>query len=178
MAKSRKVIVRQYATAAFEAAVEGWLQPLKHVAQALQEQPDMLQALQSMAEPFAQKKAILDGLIPPATPEPVRNFLYLLLEERRLNHLEEILDEFVRLAKPEKAGPVARIVTAIPLNREEQAALEERLRNRFGAGLQFAYEVDPAILGGVHVQVGDVVIDGSLAGKLQHLRERLTADRL
>ncbi|MGQ9586455.1 MAG: ATP synthase F1 subunit delta [Anaerolineae bacterium] len=178
MAKSRKEVIHQYAIAAFEAAIEGWLRPLERVAQALQEQPDTLQALQSIAEPFSKKKAILDGLVPPETSESVRNFLYLLLQERRLHHLGEILDEFERLARPEKAGPVARIVTAIPLNREEQGALEERLRGRFGAGLQFAYEVDPAILGGVYVQVGDVVIDGSLAGKLQHLRERLVADRL
>lgn len=174
--KSKKEAIREYASAAFEAAIGAWLQPLSRVADALEGDPDLLPTLQNPAAPFEERKQVLDGVIPPGTLEPVRNFLYLLLEDRQLSRLPEVIREFLRLAKPEEAGPVAQVVTAVPLNGEEQAALEGRLRDRFGQGLRFAYKVDPSILGGVYVQVGDVVIDGSLAGRLGRLREQLVAD--
>ncbi|MGQ9568375.1 MAG: ATP synthase F1 subunit delta [Anaerolineae bacterium] len=174
--KSRKEAIREYASAAFEAAIDGWLKPLSHVANALEGNPDLLPALQNPAASFEERKRVLDGVIPSETQEAVRNFLYVLLEDRQLPRLSEILQEFLRLARPEEAGPVAHVVTAVPLNSEEQAALEGRLRARFGEELRFAYKVDPSILGGVYVQVGDVVIDGSLAGRLGRLRELLASD--
>lgn len=174
--KRTSEVVKEYASAAFEAAIGAWLEPLHQVQAALEENPDLLLALQSPTAPFEERKQVLDSLIPPETLQQVRNFLYLLLEDRQISHLEEVIREFLRLAKPEEAGPVARVVTAVPLNAEEQAALEKRLRARFGDGLRFTYKVDPAILGGVYVQVGDVVIDGSLAGRLGRLREELSTD--
>jgi len=176
MVKSKKHIVREYAAAAFEAAIKTWQRPLESVVNTLRQNPDTLQELESPAEPFERRRDVLDRLIPPETSEQVCNFLYLLLQERRLGHLEEILGEFVRLAKPEEAGPIARVVTAVPLNDEERATLEGRLQTRFGADLRLDYRVDPSILGGVFIRVGDVVIDGSLTGRLQRLREQLAAD--
>jgi len=176
MVKSKKDIVREYAAAVFETAIETWQRPLESVVNALRENPDTLQELQSPAEPFEKRRSVLDRLIPPETSKQVRNFLYLLLQERRLGHLEEILGEFIRLAKPEEAGPIARVVTAVPLNDEERATLEGRLQTRFGADLRLDCRVDPSILGGVFIRVGDVVIDGSLTGRLQRLREQLAAD--
>ncbi len=171
----KKEAIKAYASAAFEAAIGAWLEPLSHVADALEENPDLLPALQDPAAPFEERKRTLDAVIPLGTLEPVRNFLYTLLADRQLPRLREVLQEFLALAKPEEAGPVAQVVTAVPLNPEEQAALEGRLRDRFGEGLRFAYKVDPSILGGVYVQVGDVVIDGSLAGRLGRLREELAS---
>ncbi|MBU0492607.1 MAG: ATP synthase F1 subunit delta [Chloroflexi bacterium] len=67
----------------------------------------------------------------------------------------------------------ARATSAVPLTAEEQARLKTSLKQRFGRDLALALSVDPGILGGIVVQVGDVVIDGSLAGKLDALQEQL-----
>lgn len=72
-------------------------------------------------------------------------------------------------------GSEVRVKSAVPLTDDERATLESKLQARFGEALGFEYVVDPAVLGGVLVRVGDQIIDGSVAGKLAALREHLAA---
>jgi len=67
----------------------------------------------------------------------------------------------------------ARVTSALPLTEEEKATLASNLAARLGTEPQLEFDVDPAILGGLVLKVGDRVIDGSVAGKLEALRERL-----
>lgn len=67
----------------------------------------------------------------------------------------------------------AQVTTALPLSEEEKATLASNLTARLGIEPQLEFDVDPAILGGLVLKVGDRVIDGSVAGKLGALRERL-----
>lgn len=82
------------------------------------------------------------------------------------------------LAELEMAGRrtqvSADVTSAVPLTDAERNVLELRLRARFGDGLPISYRVDPAILGGLAVRVGDRYIDGSVAARLGQLRQRLT----
>ncbi len=73
----------------------------------------------------------------------------------------------------EALATTARVTSATPLTAEEQGRLKASLKRRFGQELALALTVDPRILGGLVVQVGDVVIDGSLAGKLDALQDQL-----
>ncbi len=70
-------------------------------------------------------------------------------------------------------GESAEITSALPLTGEEQEAVKRDLLSRLGAGASIAFRVDPAILGGLVVRVGDRVVDGSVAGQLQNLRQSL-----
>lgn len=67
----------------------------------------------------------------------------------------------------------AQVTSALPLSEEEKAVLLSNLTARLGTEPQLKFDVDPAILGGLVLKVGDRVIDGSVAGKLGALRERL-----
>lgn len=67
----------------------------------------------------------------------------------------------------------AQVTSALPLSEEEKATLASNLAAQLGAEPEMEFEVDPAILGGLLLKVGDRVIDGSVAGKLGALRERL-----
>ncbi len=80
----------------------------------------------------------------------------------------EVLPEGVGRAD----GPVV-VTSAIPLTEKEQATIRKELAARLGEQVQVAFEVDPQILGGLVVRVGDRVIDGSFAGQLEQLRETL-----
>jgi ATP synthase F1 delta subunit len=78
-----------------------------------------------------------------------------------------------RYAKREAIGATAKVTSAIALTDSEKNTLESKLRAQFGNDLSFDYTVDATILGGVVVRVGDKVIDGSVAGKLAALQEKL-----
>ena len=67
----------------------------------------------------------------------------------------------------------AEITTAIALHAHEKHALEAKLRHKFNRDLTFTYKVDPALLGGVVAKVGDRIIDGSLASRLNAMSETL-----
>jgi len=81
----------------------------------------------------------------------------------------QIIDE-AELAVGEKK---AQVTSALPFSEEEKATLASNLAARLGTEPQLEFDVDPAILGGLVLKVGDRVIDGSVAGKLEALRERL-----
>jgi len=81
----------------------------------------------------------------------------------------QIIDE-AELAVGERK---AQVTSALPLSEEEKATLASNLAAQLGAEPEMEFEVDPAILGGLVLKVGDRVIDGSAAGKLGALRERL-----
>ncbi len=80
----------------------------------------------------------------------------------------EVLPEGVERAD----GPVT-VTSAVPLTEAEQATIQKELAARLGEGVEISFQVDPQILGGLVVRVGDRVLDGSFAGQLEQLRETL-----
>ncbi|HJX38054.1 MAG TPA: ATP synthase F1 subunit delta [Anaerolineae bacterium] len=70
-----------------------------------------------------------------------------------------------------------KVRSAVPLTPDEQAALRAKLKDRFKQPLELRFEVDPSLLGGVSVRVGDQVIDGSVKGKLDALAQRMGSGR-
>jgi F-type H+-transporting ATPase subunit delta len=83
--------------------------------------------------------------------------------------------EFERIARQQAqaAGTVARVKSAVPLTKEERTILKERLRGRFGQEFLLHLQVDPALIGGLVIEVRDQSIDGSIASKLDALKEHL-----
>ncbi len=79
--------------------------------------------------------------------------------------------------RPTAPTLTVKVSSAVPLTKEEQAALRGKLEARFGQGLGLTFEVEPAVLGGVVVRVGDQMIDGSVKGKLDALAETLAQGR-
>lgn len=92
--------------------------------------------------------------------------------EADLKHLKATLDEIEKAGRKQRVD--ATVTSAVALTEAQREAIETRLRARFGADLPIAYRVDPAILGGVIVRVGDRYVDGSLATRLGQLRQTLT----
>lgn len=159
-----------YAQAIFQQATEDWLTPLRHVAGSTK--PADIEALDNPALPFSEKLKVLQRVLPPNASERFKNFMSLLASKNEAHLLPSIIDEFDRYAT-RGSLQAARTTSAVPLTDQEKAALEGKLRARYGADLAFEYVVDPSILGGVVVRMGDKVIDGSVSGKLSALREKL-----
>jgi ATP synthase F1 delta subunit len=91
--------------------------------------------------------------------------------------LEGVIADMTRLSTRGPEAQVARITSAVLLTPDEREAFRQRVHARFGSDVDLDFDVDPSILGGVVIQVGDKIIDGSVAGKLNSLHERLVSLR-
>jgi F-type H+-transporting ATPase subunit delta len=166
---------KDYAAAIYDLAFETWTRQLGSVQKALRTDAALRAALEDPAASTQEKLERLGQDLPERLGGDVRKFVGTLLEAGQLNQLDAILVEFEQLARREPERRLARVTSAVPLTADEQAALRARLVDRFGADLEFQFEVNPALIGGVHLRVGDQVIDGSVAGKLAVLRDQLAA---
>jgi F-type H+-transporting ATPase subunit delta len=164
---------RKYALAIFSQALEKWLSALNAVQSELAGNAALLASLEDSSRPFSQKQADLDKLIPAGTDQPVRNFLYTLLREDDMDLLADVIGELERMSRGGPQVQVARITTAVELSDEEKDQFRQKLRSKYGQNLDFVFSIDPGIYGGVIVQVGDQVIDGSISARLEALGQAL-----
>ncbi len=160
-----------YAQAILETVVEPWLHDLQTANRRLHEQ-DLIPWLDDPSADFSAKKARITTLLRDL-PLQVNNLVLLLMSRGDTHLLDATIAELERRSGGEMGLKVAHITSAVPLTAQEKAALERQLTSRYGQGLSLQYEVDPAILGGLVVRVGDQVTDGSVASKLAALREQL-----
>jgi F-type H+-transporting ATPase subunit delta len=161
-----------YAQAVFEKAMANWLTPLKTIAASLA-RSGSIEKLDDAGLAFPKKQELLHAVFPKDASPEVENFLFLLASKNEAHLLPEIIKEFDRYAERTSTSSVARVTTAVSLTSGEKQSLETKLRNQFGDQIVFDYVVDPAILGGVIVRVGDKEIDGSVSGKFAALEEKL-----
>jgi F-type H+-transporting ATPase subunit delta len=103
----------------------------------------------------------------------MRNFLYVIIDRRRADILDEIADAF-ETALDERLGFVRGWVTsALPLNEKQKADIEEALSRVSGKNVRCTFSVDPELIGGVVARIGSTVYDGSVRTQLQSLGQRL-----
>jgi F-type H+-transporting ATPase subunit delta len=172
-----KGLARKYARAAYEYTTEEWLNSLNIIQDHLEVDPNLVAELDNVQISFEERQARLDALLPDGVHADVRNFLYVLLREGHLKLLGDVIDDLMRLSARVPEARNARVTSAVPLTSEEKGAFEDRIHKNFGDEVEIKFHVEPSILGGAIVQVGDKVIDGSLEGKLNAMHERLVASR-
>ena len=105
--------------------------------------------------------------------EQMRSFLALLADNRRLALLPEIAGLFEELRAEAERVVKARVTSAAALPAGELDTLKAALRKRFGREVELETAVDADLIGGAVIDAGDVVIDGSLRGKLDRLQATL-----
>jgi F-type H+-transporting ATPase subunit delta len=160
-----------YAQMLLELATASWLRGLRLASRRLRE-GQLAAKLEDPATSTDEKTRLLAPVLSDLTP-PVASVVRSLVTDGELNKLDTIVDEFEALVVRRSTYMLAHVRSAVLLTDAERKQLEANLVRRFGNDLEFEYEQDPALIGGVVVRVGDEVIDGSLAGKLSALRERL-----
>ena len=166
---------QDYAQVIFDLALETWTRQLMAVSQALKTDAGLREAVYDTGHSASARLDRLATALPGGLSEGVRRFLGTLLEANQLEQLDAILAELSRLVTRQPERRLARVTSAVPLTPEEQATLRARLVKKYGPEMEFEFGVDPSLIGGIHLRVGDKVIDGSIAGKLAALRDRLAA---
>ncbi len=102
-----------------------------------------------------------------------RNFLGVLAQNRRLSQLGAVIRAFSLLAARHRGEITAEIISAHPLDDDQVDAIKANLRTRMGRDIAVDMNVDPAILGGLVVQIGSQMIDGSIRTKLNSLAQAM-----
>jgi len=128
------------------------------------------------AIPAAQKIAILDKLnVKMGLQKQLRNLLAVLISNDRIGHVAEVAAAWRRILQEQQGIRPAEIVTARELSNDERAALTSEVAKLAGAKIDASFKLDQSILGGAVVRVGSTVYDGSVRGRLDRLKETLTA---
>lgn len=122
------------------------------------------------------KRDALEALLSDAD-ELVRNFLLLLAEKGRIAETQDIHEEFERLIAQEARVLELELTTAVELTDEEAAQVVRRIEEAAGRTVEATRRVDPDIIGGIVVQAGSRRLDASVRGRLNRLRQELTARR-
>jgi F-type H+-transporting ATPase subunit delta len=130
-----------------------------------------------LRDPSVPMKQRVDALTAALRGEPdvVRSLMVLLLEADRIALVPQIALAFGDLVDRREGIAKARITTAVPLREPEQRELISRLERESGRKLRASFAVDPALIGGAKVQIGDHLIDSSVRAKLIALGRQLAS---
>lgn len=164
---------RTYAQALFASTAEDWLGALKDVQARLEVIDGALDTLDDPDLSFARKEQMLRKVLPKGIPPGAGNFIRVLARDSRVASLPGIITELETLGQFGPGVQVIHVTSAVPLTKQEIPILKQRLSQRWTEQVDFRFHVDPSLLGGVIVRMGDQVIDGSVDGKLKSLHRRL-----
>ncbi len=176
----RGVAAKRHAQAVFQLALERgelekWLEDLKTIATTLS-QPQLMAILESPKVHLDEKMELISRCLP-GVSQLALNLVYLLVARRRLRLIDQIVSEYQRLADAYQGVEHAEVTTAIPLDEEDKQRLSERLAELTGTRIVLSTRVDPNVIGGFVVRIGDRLIDGSTKSKLDSLRKSLVEVR-
>lgn len=174
----RATIARPYAKAAFAVARERgttgrwsrWLATARDVVLSAEFQ----ELEQSPGVSTGHLEELISGLCGGDLDEQGEAFLRLLAENGRLDLLPEIADRFAALEAEDRNVADVEVVSATELDERQKERLATALRSRLNRDVRLGCSVDPALIGGAVVRSGDLLIDGSLRGKLEQLETDLT----
>jgi F-type H+-transporting ATPase subunit delta len=174
----RATIARPYAKAAFACAQEqgrlaewsDWLATARDVVQS-----DEFQAVErSPGVRSGQLEDLIASICGASLDAQGRALLALLTENGRLDFLPEIATRFAELEAEARNVADVEVVSATALDERQRERLAGALRRRLQRDVRMRCSVDPALIGGAVVRSGDLLIDGSLKGKLERLGTELT----
>jgi F-type H+-transporting ATPase subunit delta len=170
---------RRYAEAAFEVAlaedqVDRWQADLAAAAEMLG-RPDVEPTVHSPAVPLTERVAIVRQLLEPRIARGPLRLVTLVVERGKVHALPRISEEYTRLLNTQRGVVTATVTSAVALTDDETAAIRTRVEAMAGASVELTQEVDPDLLGGLTIQVRDQLLDASIRGRLERLRDQLHA---
>lgn len=149
---------------------------LRAIEGLLQESPELRIALLTPAIQNSRKRAVMADLLSRIGGSAlIRNFIYVIIDHRRIGLIGEIREGF-EAQIDERLGFVrAEVSSAAPLTASLSADIESELSKLTGKRMRLQFHVDPSLIGGVVARIGSTVYDGSVRGELHELGRNLAA---
>lgn len=172
-------LARPYAKAAFEQAVKvtglvEWSDALT-TASVITSDDKVSATINNPGLTAEQKAGVMSELCGDKLNEGAKNLLSVLAENGRLTLLPEIVVQFELLKAAQENATDVVITSAFPLADAQQEKLSQALKTKLNSDIRISTEVDEALVGGVVIRAGDLVIDGSVRGKLAKLAEAMNS---
>lgn len=170
--------VSTYAEALFQAArerdeIDETLENLKEFVNALHESEELREFYYGPQIPETQKRQAIDGLTE-GMGTSIRNFLKVLLDNDRVELLEEVVPPFEERVREHQGKVEVELTTAVELSEEEIDRVKDRLGKILdGREVELETNIDENLVGGAVLRVGERRIDGSVRGQLQALRQKM-----
>ena len=173
------IVAQRYAHALFAVGKEEGLSKLESYGESLSAMAGMLDGAPELERLFSapvinvsEKQTVIRTLLSRINADPVvERFCLLLADKDRLALFSDIAACYGTLLDKAKGIVRGRLLTAVNLNKERQASILAKLEQQTSQKLALEFAVDPSILGGIVLRVGDKVLDASLRAQLNILRD-------
>jgi F-type H+-transporting ATPase subunit delta len=172
----------QYATALADIVLEqGAAEPARKQLQdfraAYEESAELRNFLASPAVSRSDKHAVIEKLVARlGASRIIRNFLFIMADNQRVHLLPEIEQTFEEILRQRQGLAEAVVTSAVELSEKQKAGLVQTLERLSGKKIQAKYALEPRLLGGAVVRVGDTIYDGSVRNRLNQLHAQLASE--
>ncbi len=175
---SQSVAAKRYALALFELAQQnGQITPIQEelheLKKVFQDNKGLGQLLESPKLSMAKKKELLGDLFKGAN-QLILNALYVLLDGKRINEVIHFVDEFNTFANDAIGVAEATVYSTLPLTDQQSQSISNAFAQKVGKqSLKITNIIDPSLIGGIRLQMGNQIYDSSVSAKLEHLKRDL-----
>jgi F-type H+-transporting ATPase subunit delta len=150
------------------------MQQVSSIVAAFRESDQLRKVWEAPDIPADQKRKLLDAIgAQVGLSRIIRNFFAVLIDHQRMAMVEQIARQFEIELDAQMGLAEAQVTSARPLTDDEKRTLESQVALMIGKKVRARYAAHPELLGGVMVQVGSTIYDGTIRGQLQKLREQL-----
>jgi F-type H+-transporting ATPase subunit delta len=138
---------------------------------------ELRNVLANPAVPIQEKHGVIEKISARlGASKIIRNFLFVVADHQRTHILPEIVATFQEVIRQRQGVAEAEVSSAVELSAAQKKEMTQTLTRLTGKKIETKYSLDPALLGGAVVRIGDTVYDGSVRSRLNELRARLAAD--
>jgi len=175
----RTTAARRYAEAVFELAerddtFDDWQDDLVTAAELVSDER-VMRVVDNPARPLAERTEVISTLLGGRVGQTAQNLVMLLVQRGRLDVLPAVAAEYRRLLNRRRGVVTAVVTSAAPLTDDEQVEVRTRVEAMTGATVELETVIDGSLIGGLTVRVGDRLLDASVRGRLERLRDQLVA---
>lgn len=179
-----KLVSKVYGDALFETAmdrnkVDALYEEVQTLALILKDNPQLTVLLNNPQIVKEEKVAVMHQVFSGKVEEELMAFLNIIVEKDRQNEMIPIFEYFIQRVREFKKIGTATVTSAVELKKEQKAALEKKLLATTPyVEFEMHYQVDPSLIGGMVIRIGDRVVDSSVKTRLYELKRELSAIQL
>jgi F-type H+-transporting ATPase subunit delta len=157
--------------------IRNYLEELEQLVDLLRAAPNFAWLLYHPCVTHFQKKKALKNLLSNHLDTSLLLFLFVLIDKKRIQYLPDIVREYRHLAHQQLKVLDVQVITAVPLEEQEELKLKTKLENFYHKSIQIKSKIDPKIIGGMILMLNNQMVDNSIKNQLVKLKENLLANR-